>query len=603
MRGALAAVASAVLLVLTGAPFAHMVFAGVGSAEARMVFAGVGSAEARMVFAGVGSAEARMVFAGVGSAEARMAFAGAGSADAQVRPRIVGGSQASITEFPFQVALYDPTVDQNPRMSQFCGGVIIDATHVATAAHCVIDGAGGQASAPQTIAVLAGTDDLDTTGRDPGGSNGFLEDPVLVTSFDPAYDPITNDYDAGVLTLQNPLWTGATPARDGVRTIAPLPVDAARAAAVADPNGAVVTATISGWGDTTAELPTSDGSGAVYPEQLQAAQLPLVSDATCAQDYAGAQLAGGLTARMLCAGDAHDACFGDSGGPLVVQDPGVPGPAPANYVLAGLVSFGDGCGQLNHPGVYTRIANPEIAGFLASNPPQGPFEPGGAAPVLTGVAQPGQTLTCAPGAWEGGAASFAYRFYSDQSSLTNPGAITALTPGFSAQSSYTVGAADAGMRILCVVLAVNGGGYGSAVSADVTVLDAPGASAALTTAQPTVAAPALGAPALKLLSKVCKRASCTVTVKSAGGETAAVSKVHATLGERKTVACRKHGKHGKRAKCVRTVTRALHVTASTGGRYTIATGGLKHGSYTLTLTAVSATGVRQSKPTKLKLTV
>ena len=47
----------------------------------------------------------------------------------------------SITEFPFQVALYDPRAG-TPAKGFFCGGVILDATHVATAAHCLF-GEGG----------------------------------------------------------------------------------------------------------------------------------------------------------------------------------------------------------------------------------------------------------------------------------------------------------------------------------------------------------------------------------------------------------------------------------------------------------------------------
>ena len=284
---------------------------------------------------------------------------------------IVDGSVASITEFPFQVALYDPRAG-SPAKGFFCGGVIIDAMRVATAAHCLF-GERGQHSPPAEIEVLAGSTYLEPT--DPGS----VRDPVVEATVDPAYNPAASDYDVGVLRLERPLWSGPTPPLDGHSAIAPLALDTASAAAdtamaqttaSATPAApAPVQALVSGWGD----LVPQPGSSPSYPLRLRKTRVPLIATTLCEEAYATIEQP--ITPRMMCAGGAPgegqghaDSCYGDSGGPLVA--PGsADGSSPAGDVLLGLVDFGNGCGQAGYPGVYQRIADPAIARFLGAGPP------------------------------------------------------------------------------------------------------------------------------------------------------------------------------------------------------------------------------------------
>jgi secreted trypsin-like serine protease len=303
---------------------------------------------------------------------------------------IVGGQSVPIAEFPFQVALYDPHAG-SVADGFFCGGVVVDATHVATAAHCAMDEGTGQVTPPGEIAVLAGTAHLPGAGASPGG--GAVEDPAAVTTLDPAYEPSINDYDVAVIRLARPLWTGPTPPLDGRSTVAPIAVSAARAAASASATAGLgeptLSATVSGWGDMRAASAGSRGVEGAYPSDLRAVQVPLVPASTCDATYTGSLSSQPITSRMLCAGaleGGRDSCFGDSGGPLLVG--GAPGSPPSDYVLAGLVSFGEGCAQSESPGVYASIANPQIAAFLTSNPPQTPLGPAGRAASARHLRQP-----------------------------------------------------------------------------------------------------------------------------------------------------------------------------------------------------------------------
>jgi secreted trypsin-like serine protease len=242
---------------------------------------------------------------------------GASLLPARPAAAVVGGEEADLGEWPWQVALLQDG-------SQVCGGSLIAMDLVITAAHCV-DG-----TAAADLQVEAGTVDL--------GASGGVRRAVDEVVQHEDYDPVETTNDIALLRLDL-----AFEPSDDIAAVA-LP-DPATADAL-DDGGAPVTVTGFGATDEDAE-DTSD-------ELLEAA-VEVVADGTCTDEYAeeGEDVFG---EQQVCAGldeGGVDACFGDSGGPLVA--PAGDGEDETWYLL-GLVSWGDGCGRPHRPTVYTQVS-------------------------------------------------------------------------------------------------------------------------------------------------------------------------------------------------------------------------------------------------------
>ncbi|XP_041030323.1 transmembrane protease serine 5-like isoform X1 [Carcharodon carcharias] len=225
---------------------------------------------------------------------------------------IVGGQEAKMGSWPWQVTLYY-------QYKHMCGGSIIDRYWVLTAAHCV-----HRSPFAYNWLVYAGI--LDRQVILFSSVTSYVVEKIIYNS---NYDDETHDYDIALLKLKKPIEFSNT----------------VRAVCLPEYNQHVTPGKecwISGWGHVRADAYELENI-------LKEASVPLISTERC---NSSCMYNGAVSPRMLCAGYKEgkvDACQGDSGGPLVCED-------VQAWHLTGVVSWGVGCAEANHPGVYTKVS-------------------------------------------------------------------------------------------------------------------------------------------------------------------------------------------------------------------------------------------------------
>ncbi|XP_060861183.1 proclotting enzyme-like [Metopolophium dirhodum] len=230
----------------------------------------------------------------------------------QDQERIVGGQNADPGEWPWIVAIFNSG-------RHFCGGSLIDDTHVLTAAHCV-----AHMTSWDVARLTANLGDYNIKSK---ADVKHLERKIKRVVRHKGFDQRTLYNDIALLTLDKPVKFD--------KQVHPICLPTSRSMYAGQ------TATVIGWGSLKESGP--------QPAVLQKVTVPVWTNQECKYKYGNAA-PGGIVDHFLCAGKAaRDSCSGDSGGPLMLND--------GKWTQVGIVSWGIGCGKGQYPGVYTRVTS------------------------------------------------------------------------------------------------------------------------------------------------------------------------------------------------------------------------------------------------------
>ncbi|XP_005508242.2 hyaluronan-binding protein 2 isoform X1 [Columba livia] len=229
--------------------------------------------------------------------------------------RIYGGAKTTAGKHPWMASLQIKTAEGSEHQ---CGGVLIEACWVLTAAHCITQPAG-------YLEVALGKQNLQK--RENQEQIFDVEKIIIHNKYREKNDIPHNDI---ALLKLKPVNGHCAVETKYVKT-------------ACLPNSSLPAGTdcfIAGWGVTE----TGEASS-----QLLDASVRLISQRKCNEPRAHNRK---LDESMFCAGNLRrpgiDSCQGDSGGPLTCVVNGF-------YYVYGLVSWGDECGLQNKPGVYTQV--------------------------------------------------------------------------------------------------------------------------------------------------------------------------------------------------------------------------------------------------------
>jgi secreted trypsin-like serine protease len=293
----------------------------------------------------------------------------AGIATAEEDPdtqMIVSGKPAPEGKYPYQVRLYASLEDDKGH----CGGSIIAAQWILTAAHCVVVDSKLTENLEPVETVFVGYGSIDRTATTKIESEKIVVNPGFLAHGLPSGD------DVALIKLKEPI-PDAKPveiANDDTETklvTRGVKVTVTGWGAIWDPEDKEVVellSKINPQADVTEKLN--------FPQKLYEADIHVMDRDECRSIFEPQQL--NIADSEICAmkpRSASNSCYGDSGGPLVVLAEN-----PKHYVQIGVVSWGDRCGRAGSPNVFARVASfsdwiEETMG--AEGTPAAPAEPAG----------------------------------------------------------------------------------------------------------------------------------------------------------------------------------------------------------------------------------
>ncbi len=224
--------------------------------------------------------------------------------------RIVDGSIVSSSDSSWRAI-----VSLQSNTTHICGGTLISPKWVLSAGHCVVND-NNEITPVSHLSILNGSYQL--------YSNDMRRYGVAQLILYPYYNPIAKDGDIVLIELAESINLSSFPSiKKGLNLY----------------NGR--DSMIAGWGSI-------NQSSTDVSSLLREAKVPIVDRDSCNSYLAYNDK---VTTNMICAGymsGGSDSCAGDSGGPLISYDSG-------EAYLIGITSWGRGCGERYHPGIYTNI--------------------------------------------------------------------------------------------------------------------------------------------------------------------------------------------------------------------------------------------------------